>query len=155
MIETWFSTEERIAALQTRAEEWVGTPFRPNSCQHGPRGGVSCQKLCAAIYGECGWVAVEVPAVAMSHARFSREHSLAEEWLDKCPHVGRLSSRSARDVLAGDLLGFRLGRVVHHLGVALGGGAFVHAMEHLGTSISTLEDATYLSRLAVIWRPRP
>jgi cell wall-associated NlpC family hydrolase len=150
MTPTWFN-EERINALEAEAATWVGTPFAANSSAKGL--GVSCHTLAGALYAAVGWGDILIPQVAMSHARFG-ENSLADpffkamaERFTQLPHDS--------EILPGDVLGFRIGRIVHHLGTALRNGRFIHSLEGLGTTVSTIEDATYRSRLTTIWRPAP
>jgi cell wall-associated NlpC family hydrolase len=154
MIESWFDGEERVAKLREAARNWVGTPFFANGNCKGK--GVSCQKLVAAIYRECGAPTAEVPDVAMAHSKFSRV-SLVERFMEGVKDFVAIDVCWLR---AGDLMGFRLGRVVHHLGICVpspGYGErsveFIHAMEHVGTVVSSLSDATWSSRLQRVWRP--
>jgi cell wall-associated NlpC family hydrolase len=154
--ETWFSTQERIAALEREARRWLGTPFFPNSNTPGPRGGVSCQKLVSEIYRGAGFCDVPVPEVPMAHARFSRE-SLMEKFMADRPEFIRLPPPDSpllwRAVLPGDLLGFRIYRTIHHMGIAMPKRTFIHALDGMGTIISSLLDATWSSRMAAVWRP--
>lgn len=150
----WFRADrpERLAALEREAVRWNGTPFFPNSSTPGPRGGVSCQRLVAALYRGAGFCEVDVPDAPMAHARFNA-HSLVEEFMAGLPGFQRFAIAEIETVAPGDLLGFRLLRVIHHLGVCVWPGVFVHAIEHLGTTQSALADATWGKRLAAIWRP--
>ena len=152
LVKVWFSTANRIAALQSEAVRWEGTPFFPNSCACGPRGGVSCQKLVGALYRGVGFCDVDIPDVPMSHARFNRD-SLVEAFMANRPEFLRFAVADVPTVRPGDLLGFRLHRTVHHLGVCVWEGVFVHAIEGLGVTQSALEDATWSSRLEALWRP--
>ena len=147
---SWYSMPERTALLIMRAEHWVGTPFFPNSQMAGPKGGVSCQKLASALYEESGFGRIEVPEVAMSHARFSRV-SLMEAWMDGRPDFQALLGLSHRG--AGDLLGFRIHKTIHHMGVLLANGVFIHALDGVGTAYNELSDPTWGGRLGAIWRP--
>jgi cell wall-associated NlpC family hydrolase len=150
MTPTWF-TEERIEALEVEAASWVGTPFAANSSAKGL--GVSCHTLAGALYAAVGWGDILIPDVAISHARFG-ENSLADPFFDSmAERFTQLPHDS--EILPGDVLGFRIGRIVHHLGTALRNGRFIHALEGLGATVSTTEDATYRSRLTTIWRPAP
>ncbi|HSM84611.1 MAG TPA: hypothetical protein VLT16_00610 [Candidatus Limnocylindrales bacterium] len=160
--ESWFNTPEKVSLLQFRAEHWIGTPFFPNSNTAGKRGGVSCQKLASALYKETGFASIEVPEVAMSHARFAGADSLVEKWMDGRPEFVRVSPKEPQP---GDLLGFMINRVVHHLGVMVlmqdspkqavpALRVFIHTLEHSGTNYATLFDPVWGSRLAVVWRPR-
>jgi cell wall-associated NlpC family hydrolase len=150
MTSTWF-TEERIDALEAEATTWVGTPFAANSSAKGL--GVSCHTLAGALYAAAGWGEVVIPEVPISHGRFG-EDSLANPFFEAMAERFTQLPHDA-EVLPGDVLGFRIGRIVHHLGVALRNGRFIHALDGIGTTVSTIEDATYRSRLTTIWRPNP
>ena len=150
MTSTWFN-EERIDALEAEAATWVGTPFAANSSAKGL--GVSCHTLAGALYAAVGWGEIAIPEIPISHARFGQDsfadpffEAIAERFTE-LPHDS--------EILPGDVLGFRIGRIVHHLGVALRNGRFIHALEGIGATVSTTEDATYRSRLTTIWRPTP
>ena len=142
----YFDRPERIEVLRRAATSWIGTPFAPNSSAKGF--GVSCQRLAAEIYREAGLVFPDPPDVPMAHARFTT-HSLVVSWMGaKMPHWW-LST----DPQVGDLLGFRIGGCVHHLGVLVAPGVFVQALERVGVIESLLADATWEGRLSAIWRP--
>lgn len=167
-VPTWFNSPERIAALEFKAGKWIGTPFFANSSMPGPGGGVSCQKLVAAIYRECGCCNVEVPEVAMSHARFNR-NSLMEEFMSGLSEFSKLDlagmrplpplsteervSAGALTLEAGDLIGFRIGKAIHHMGIVLPSQMFIHAMSGYGTVLSALSDGTWGARVGAVWRP--
>ena len=147
----WFNTPERVSALQQEIVRWLGTPFVPNSAERGPRGGVSCQKLVAEIYFAIGFChRLPIPDVPMAHARANRD-SLVEKFMALRPEFERMPAFAK--VLPGDLLGFRIGKTIHHLGVAIEKSQFVHAVEGLGVVTSQLSDPTWFGRLAAIWRP--
>lgn len=143
----FFSNAERIEALQEAANLWLGTPFGGNSSSIGV--GVSCQFLAAALYQEAGFAIDDPPEVPMGYAQFSRV-SLLEPWADS---HSQFESVGPDEIIIGDLLGFRLGRVVHHCGVVCGDGVFVHAIEGVGVAICPLSDATWRGRLRRVWRP--
>lgn len=145
-INPWFDSPGKILALELQAEDWLGTPFFTNS--QAKHRGVSCQKLAAALYRDVGWIDLDVPEVPMSYARFNRE-SLVEKFLDGRPEFAAVPPGP----LPGDLLGFTINRTVHHVGIALRGGRFVHCIEGAGVQIAHQFDATWESRLARIWRP--
>ena len=147
---TWFN-EERIDALEAEATTWVGTPFAANSSAKGL--GVSCHTLAGALYAAVGWGDIAIPEIPISHARFGQD-SFADPFFEAmAERFTQLPHDS--EILPGDVLGFRIGRIVHHLGVALPNGRFIHALEGIGATVSTTEDATYRSRLTTIWRPTP
>lgn len=142
----WFDGPGKILALELQAQDWLGTAFFPNS--QAKHRGVSCQKLAAALYRDVGWINLDVPEVPMSHARYNRD-SLVVKFLDGRPEFAAVSPEPA----PGDLLGFVINRTVHHVGIALQGGKFVHCIEGAGVQIGHLSDATWECRLARIWRP--
>jgi cell wall-associated NlpC family hydrolase len=142
-----------IHDLEDIAARWRGTPFSANACVPGPQGGVSCQALAAAIYIELGVLPAdaEIPAGRINRGRFSKESEITP-WID-----GRFEFQrqpDLADVQPGDLLGFQIGHCVNHCGVALPGGQFIHCLERAGVNVSSLQDATWLQRLAVRWSPR-
>jgi cell wall-associated NlpC family hydrolase len=153
IVREYFCTIERIEGLEQVARSWLGTPFLCNSNTRGPRGGVSCQKLVAEIYRETGACDIQVPEVPMSLANFSRGEGLLMGFMEGIGDRFVMVPDHTRDVLPGDLLGFRLGRTVHHCGIALPGGRFVHAITRLGTTYGQLTDPTWGSRLEIAWRP--
>lgn len=136
------------------AEAWRGTPFSANACIAGPHGGVSCQALAAAIYVEAGVLPedVEVPAGRVTRGRFSRESEI-EPWVRNRPEFSELLIFDG-DPEPGNLLGFKIGHCLNHLGVAISGGQFVHCLEGVGVLFSSISDATWASRLVNRWEPR-
>ena len=136
------------------AEGWRGTPFSANACIAGPLGGVSCQALAAAIYVEAGILPadVEVPAGRVTRGRFSRESEI-EPWVRNRPEFFEILIFDG-DPQPGDLLGFKIGLCLNHVGVALPAGQFVHCLEGVGVLFSSIFDATWASRLAARWEPR-
>ena len=53
----------------------------------------------------------------------------------------------------GDLVGFKVGGCINHLGIVLRGKRFVHCWLGRGVIISRLDDATFAKRISRIWRP--
>jgi cell wall-associated NlpC family hydrolase len=164
--ETWFHTPERRATLLAESEKWLGTPFFPNSNTPGPRGGVSCQKLVAAIYRGCGVLAPDVdpPSVPMNHGQFARAgQSMIADWMAARPEFARLDLVGKRStglvwspadcLLPGDLVSWRIQTVDHHLWIILERGEVIHALQGYGVIKSHIGDGTYLSRLLGAWRP--
>lgn len=146
---TWWN-EGRVALLNREAREWVGTPFAPNSASKGR--GVSCQHLAGAIYQACGYpVPLDIPDVPIAHARFSTS-SFVTSYFDARHDFAPVAVSGP--LLQGDVLGFRIGRCVHHIGTLLEGGQFIHVLEGTGAMLATLADATWFSRLENVWRPR-
>lgn len=143
---SWW-TPERLEILEAEALTWVGTPFAGNSCSK--KFGVSCAKLCGALYESAGFSPIDVPEGPTSHARYNTESIITPFFDGNQAFV----SIDPQDRLPGDVLGFRIGKCVHHMGILLSGGRFIHALDHVGVSISTDQDATWMSRLINVWRP--
>lgn len=139
----FFTTPERIERLQAAARSWLGTPFAPNSASKGH--GVSCQKLVQHIYHEAGWKNVETPEVPMAHAMFS-DRSYVLEFMEHCEDFATVSTPEV-----GDLVGMRIGRCVHHLGIVVRPDVIVHAWNRIGVTEQPL--ATLTGRIGAIWRP--
>jgi hypothetical protein len=140
------------------ARSWLGTPFFPHGYVKGPGGGVSCQTLVTCIYSEAGVLPAgfRVPEGPLDWARAQHE-SLIEAFVDKhlADYLTPLNGKGEpvnNQPITGDLLGFRVGGCVHHLGICIGV-EFVHCLKKLGTIASRVDDATWLSRIERIWRP--
>lgn len=155
-MDTWFSTPERIALLNTVAASWIGTPFVANSRCKGKRGGVSCQMLAEQIYVECGCpLPFGAEKGSMRWSGVSKDSLIVEYLADKSAFMSCLNSPKIEDLLPGDLLGFRIGGCVHHVGVYLGDGRFIHCMRGSSTLLCSISDPTFSRRLGCLWRVKP
>ena len=164
---TYYDTSEKLTALLTAATAWHGTPFRENSAIPGPRGGVSCHNLVAAIYVATG----ALPPFAVPRGSARRLlHNPADTIIDFIAanfpdhflhiHVPDTPSERLADVCAGDLLVFAERKVSKHVAIAIPGAQphhtlrIAHVLMHSGCTIdSQLADPTYLNALVDIWRP--
>jgi cell wall-associated NlpC family hydrolase len=148
------TSDDRISALNAAAQEWVGTPFCEHSAVRGA--GVCCHLLPYSILRDAGWLpALSVPSAPPGWSR-AGNRGLIAPWLDACPMFAPVASFEAAQ--PGDVLGFRIGLHVHHLGLLLRSGdpcRFIHAAEHIGTRIETSMPRTWARRLERIWRPLP
>ncbi len=148
----FFSTPERIAAVDAAAAAWVGTPFAPNSSARGPHGGVCCHFLAAAVLCDAGFpIDFSVPTGPMRWGAV-QSSSIIE------PHMDGLVDRFfpvswQEEPQPGDVLGFRINSCIHHLGVALTGRRMVHVLRNARTVILPIESPAFKTRLARIWRP--
>ncbi len=143
----YFRTQDRLAPLSQAAAEWRGTPFAANSASKGV--GVSCQFLASELYRAAGHPSETPPPVDMAHARFSRE-SLVEKWMDSQTSFESVPPHLA---IPGDLLGFRIGRTVHHVAVLISAGLFCNVLDGSRVGLAPLADPTWASRLVRAWRP--
>lgn len=144
---SWW-TPERLSVLEAEAVSWIGTPFAANSCSKGD--GVSCAKLCGALYTAAGFEGIVVPDGQTAHARYNHA-SIITPFFDGHPYFEAVDPALR---MAGDVLGFTIGKCVHHMGILLGGDRFIHSCDHVGVVISDTRDATWLSRLSNVWRPK-
>lgn len=153
MIPTWFEASERVAALDASAASWIGTPFGQNGSIKGAGGGVSCQKLAASLFFEAGFLkALNVPAAPMNWAQHNRE-SIIVPFMDAHPSFSPVPM--GEPIIPGDVLGFRIGFCVHHMGVVVTQKRFVHVWRHAGVLYSLLHDPNYSKRIEKVWRPKP
>jgi cell wall-associated NlpC family hydrolase len=148
---TWFSTPERVLALERAAQGWAGTPFVPRSAVRGR--GVCCHMLIAEILFECGAVTrIDLPQGSPGWARHHGSSPIAD-WLDGMVRFKRLDL--AGDLLAGDVVGCRIGRAIHHLAIVLPGGRFAHALEGHGAVVVDCLPKSVDRRIAAAWRVQP
>ena len=154
-MKSWFSTEEKIDALESSARAWVGTPFVANSRIKGPSGGTCCHMLAEQIYLDAG---LELPFVApsgsMKWSDVSRT-SLVAKFLDEQKETFQALEIDVEETQVGDIVGFKIGGCVHHVGIVLKDMKFIHCMRGLGTAIFSLHSPTYKQRIKRIWRPLP
>lgn len=148
------TSHDAVRRLEVAAVAWVGTPFCAGAAAIGQ--GVCCHRFVAEVYFSAGWLPrIELPSGSPRWARGSMR-SLIEEWLDG-PGAKYFSATDAAGTAwdAGDLLGFRVGRCLHHLAIALGPDRIAHVVEGHGVAIlDGLPDA-WASRLVRRWRPIP
>lgn len=146
----FFQSRDRQAQLVKAALEWIGTPFHPHAALKGV--GVDCVWLAAQLYIECGVLRrFDPPRYTMDGGQHS-ELSQVCEFLDGSPAFVRVLE-TPFDLQVGDLLCFRMGRVVHHVGVVLTERTFIHVRQHYSVDQSHLDDPTWRKRLAAVYRP--
>ncbi len=144
-----------IARLHEVAASWLSTPFRAHNRAKGPQGGVDCGNLIQEIMLECGFLTerLELPRPPLDYGQHNTA-SLVCEFLETHPALqGRLLKLDPADAAPqpGDILGIRVGRCVHHLGIALPDEQFIQALKPHGVSIVPLDEVR--QRIEVIYRP--
>jgi cell wall-associated NlpC family hydrolase len=143
--------KQKTQALKNEAGGWIGTPFRGHAMVKGF--GVDCVHLVLALYQHIGLlkgVEKQLPPYGISEGG-NLHVSKVIDWIER--HGGFEQIEKSSDLIAGDMLGFRIGRVVHHVGVVLDYPKFIHVYKGANVIVSTLLDATWFSRLKNIWRP--
>lgn len=143
----FFENNERQNHLRHVAGSWRGTPFIPHARLRGA--GVDCVHLAAEIYRECGHLPEFKPGNYTMDGGFHNPISQVLSWLELSPHFqpGTLPARP------GDLLCFRIGKCVHHVGVALSERHFLHVMRGATVSIARIDDPAWSKRLTEIYQP--
>lgn len=151
----FFATDSRHRQLLSSARDWESTPFHA----HGKHKhvGVDCVWLVAGVLRECGMPVPETfPAYSVgagSHLEASLVSAFVVgsglfESVQPCPPFPLTEL-----ALAGDVLGFKIGRVVHHVGIKLDGDYFLHARAPQGVSVDNLRGPVWARTLHDIWRP--
>ena len=148
----WFDAPARRRALVLEARAWIGTPFAAHGTIRG--GGCSCETLPRALYQAVGFLpqGLALPAVTIQYFRAARGDGAMIPFLDARPDFQSVSPLRL-SLACGDLLGFRAGRVVHHLGILLDLERFIHCLDPAGVALNSLLDATWGHRLERVWRP--
>ena len=146
----WFyRLPARIIALSDSAHRWEGTPWRANACVRGE--GASCHLAVASVLQESG---LDLPPVPNGHPGWARHNtrSIMEEWLDAHPERF-LSVATGATLFPGDVVGFKVGLCIHHLGVILSNGRFFQCIEATGAVIMSQAEREFRQRMARVWRP--
>lgn len=152
------SNLSRGTKIASIARSWLGTPFFPHQAIKGV--GCDCVQLARAIYVEAGHApeTVVFPKYSLDggyHLGRSTVISFLEECgLFSCSWDHEIDRHAPPPTIQpGDLLTFKIGRVPHHVGIAVGGGKFIHAIRDYGVIECDLRDSTWASRLRSVWRP--
>lgn len=140
----------RLLQLEAAAQQWAGTPWRDNSCVAG--GGANCVGAIAGVLRQAGFDVPDWPRVPSDWARH-QQRSIMEEWLDAHGKSFAALDMTRDELRPGDILGFRVGLCVHHLGLLLGGSRFLQCSPALGTVILGVGEREFTRRLWRAWRP--
>ena len=107
------------------AKSWLGTPYRNNASMRGPKGGVDCAHLPAAIYLEAN----VLPPQKIEH--YSPEwhlHRGSERYLEHVQRIGtEIPEEDPRATLPGNLVLWRFGRCYSHGAIIVSWPKVVHA----------------------------
>jgi cell wall-associated NlpC family hydrolase len=147
------SLTSRLAALESAAASWAGTPFCEHSAVKGA--GVCCHLAVIEVYREAGFIAPDVlfPDGPVNWSR-TQSRSLMEEAIDGQGREWVVSvAANVSSRMPGDLLGFKVGHCVHHLAIQLPRGRIFHAVDKHGAIIAPNLPPQWAKRLARIWRP--
>jgi cell wall-associated NlpC family hydrolase len=152
-------------ALIKEAQSWRRTPFRPHCQIKGV--GCDCVGFPHALLQSLGAIQpITFPSYALDEGSHSNESKLERVLVEAgcfkdvwhCSYrpspISHLPSSlpDLPPLMHGDLLGFHLGRSVHHIGVLLVAPHFIHSLQNYGVVESTLHDPTYRRVLVSVWR---
>ena len=143
----YYQDRQRQAQLLACAQDWMETPFLAHGKSKGL--GVDCVWLAASLYIETGHLAAFKPGSYTMDGGHHNPLSQVIAWLDQ-------SARFVRAELpleVGDLLCFRMGRAVHHVGVVLTDRTFLHVYQGYTVREARIDDPTWGKRLACVYRP--
>lgn len=156
----YFNSDHKLERLDREARTWLGTPFFAHSCAKGRTGGVDCVHLVQDILVACGAMERQVlPSFPMDWADhrsesvvlgvFTRDAYFAEHF-EALPYPETPER-------PGDILCFKVGACVHHIGLMLPGGHFIHALKPEGATILPLDVALQgqklLGKIVRLYRP--
>lgn len=156
---TWYSTPERIAALEAEAGRWVGTPFRLGSHVCGAGGGVDCANLLSELHFSTGCMErFALPSISPRSFVHDGGSSLLAVF-DQVAAGRFLPVAEGEPVLPGDALFIRYGATLQHMVTMLGRGECVHAMVRTGVTRLQLQAVLGVLRgkpqVVAMRRPRP
>ena len=156
----FFNSDFRIAQLLREAESWLGTPFWAHSCAKGPNGGVDCVHLVQDILVSCGAMERQtLPAFPMDWGDHRSESAGLGVFTNDPYFVSHFEALRfpEKPVRPGDILCFKHGACVHHIGLMLPGAHFVNALKPDGVAIMPLDVALYgkqvLGNIVRLYRP--
>lgn len=144
---TPFFNDRNTVKLASIARRWEGTPFRPHMAKIGL--GVDCVWLAAEIYREAGALDVFDPPTYSIDGGHHNDVSKVVAWVEQSGRFSLVIGQPS----AGDLVCFKIGKTIHHVGVMLDAGRFVHAINRHGVTVSYLAEAAYGKRLAAVYQP--
>ena len=115
------------------ALEWEGTPYHHQARVKGA--GVDCAQLVAAVHEQVTGASVVVPC---DYSPEWHLHNREERLIAILEQLG-CKEKPVEETKPGDILCFKFGRVISHLGIMLHAGMFIHARIDQGkVTINTL-----------------
>ncbi|HEV2207299.1 MAG TPA: hypothetical protein VG167_00875 [Verrucomicrobiae bacterium] len=147
-MKAFFELPERIEALERAAQAWKGTPFRHNSKVR--QVGANCVMAIVGVLEDAGFKVPPFDLVPTNWCRYQTESAM-EKWLDA--HEPWFAGIERVVIAPGDVVGFKVGLCVHHLGVVLPGGRFFQCSEGIGAAILSRSERVFKQRLTRAWRP--
>lgn len=138
------------ATVVRLAHGWLRTPYA-HRCRV-PGVGVDCVRLAADVYARAGVVRVtleDMPRYSEDWYLHRSDEMLATHLAKYCAGVAIGREQP------GDLVGFRFGRAMSHLGIVTGPGTMIHALAgRMVTEEAYGQHTAFAPRLAGVWTPR-
>ncbi len=158
-----FEDPENARRMLAEMNSWAypKTPFRQGSIAKGPQGGVDCLNLVAQCFIVFPAVTQIVFPPYQLDTSFHRPSTQLTDALDAHPWLEKIAEydEDARDkpavheLITGDIIGFRFGCSVWHLGLARGGNLqFLQCTSKAGVTMNWLDDPTYFRRVLTVHR---
>lgn len=130
----------------TEARTWKGTPFMGHVRVKGI--GCDCVGLVVGVLMKLGAIPKDIALPAYTLGSGSHmEYSLVCGWIE---NSGLFTAEAPAQ--PGDIVGLKLGRVVHHVGIVTSEATFIHAVEKHGVIESRLDAPPWENRVKSIWR---
>lgn len=156
----YFNSDHKLETLDRQARSWLGTPFFPHSCAKGRDGGVDCVHLVQDILVACGAMERQVlPSFPMDWADHRSESVVLGVFTRDAYFAEHFTALAVPEhyPTPGDILCFKMGACVHHIGLMLPGGEFIHALKPEGATILPLDVALagqkLLGKIVRLYRP--
>ena len=148
----FFASKESVNRLQAEARGWIGTPFVAH-CRRR-RIGCDCVGMAAGVYSALGFsIPKSWPKYSVGAGAYLDASKVAEV-VGGSPSFQAVEPASLDELKPGDLIGFKIGRVIHHVGIFLGDDLFLHCTKSIGVDRGTLRDPAWANRMKAIWRPQ-
>lgn len=143
----YFSTPERLAALEAAAFAWLGTPYVHSGAVRG--NGASCHMLAAAVLRDAGYPMPPPPE--RGTIRLRDYTATMRAWLDGQPE--RFALVGLDSLAAGDILLCEIG--IGHIGLFLGdpGARALQVLRHTPTHTVCLNSPHERACVLAAYRP--
>ena len=143
----YFTTPERIAALEEAASAWLGTPYVISGAVRGS--GASCHMLAAAVLRDAGYPMPLPPERGVTRLR--EYTATMRAWLDGHPECFAPIGLDA--LAAGDILLCEIG--IGHIGLYLGdpGARALQVLRHTPTHTICLNSLHERACVLAAYRP--
>jgi cell wall-associated NlpC family hydrolase len=140
-------TEEKVKQVLAEAKSWIGTPWREGgSCVKGSGGGVDCSRFVWAVFRNAGLCGdFEFPVVPGIYCMERKNPSLILQFIFAHPEM--LTEVIGDNFLPCDVVTFREGVVVHHMGIVLEDGvSMISARQPLGVESHIFKGDDYFNK---------